>query len=104
MKFTRVSSLLIFSASFLVVGLGHAAENLAVKPAAASAVVAVQASAVSKAVVGKVPTKPVATNGTAITGKAGDSSIPSGSIPIPPKPKKEGLEAAGAIKAKAAQP
>lgn len=44
-----------------------------------------------------------ATTGT-VVGKGGEREYPSGSIPTPPKPKKEGLEAAGAIKAKAAQP
>lgn len=48
-------------------------------------------------------TKTTATAG-AVVGRAGDNQYPSGTPVVPPKPKKEGLEAAGAIKAKAAQP
>ncbi|MBI5925477.1 MAG: hypothetical protein HY836_07730 [Aquabacterium sp.] len=39
-----------------------------------------------------------------LSGQGGGNQYPTGTLPIPPKPKKEGLEAAGAIKAKAAQP
>lgn len=78
----------------------------AVAAEAASAVVAgkavvrsASAVVVKPAIAGKAAT----TTGS-IAGKAGDNQYPSGTPIVPPKPKKEGLEAAGAIKAKAAQP
>lgn len=57
----------------------------------------------SKVVPGKVVPKVVAGAG-AISGKGDENQFPSGTIPIPPKPKKEGLDAAAATKVKAAQP
>ncbi|TAK85315.1 MAG: hypothetical protein EPO09_20230 [Aquabacterium sp.] len=52
---------------------------------------------------GVATNKPATTAGS-VVGRAGDNQYPSGTPVVPPKPKKEGLEAAGAIKAKAAQP
>ncbi len=77
-------------------------------PAAAASTVVRASDAVNKINVGGVK-PPVATGKvTAQTGaviaKPGDNQYPSGAPVIPPKPKKEGLEAAGAVKAKAAQP
>lgn len=66
---------------------------------AASAVVSKTAV---KPVAGKVVKTPVTVGGVAAKGD--ENQYPTGSMPIPPKPKKEGLEAAGALKAKTAQP
>lgn len=37
-----------------------------------------------------------------LSGQGGGNQYPTGTLPIPPKPKKDALEAAGALKAKAA--
>lgn len=99
MEIKRVSGMWFAVLTLLGTGAVQAAEVAAER----ATPVASAGSAVIKTSVGKVAPKTVGTTGAMIN-KAGDSSIPSGSIPIPPKPKKEGLEAAGAIKAKAAQP
>lgn len=102
MKFssmTMFSIKLIPISVMLAVGVAQAAANEPVATVAASAAVV---KANPKVVTtGKVT--PKVTTGT-IAGKGGENQYPSGTIPVPPKPKKEGLEAAGAIKAKAAQP
>lgn len=103
MVFTRISTICFLTASLSAITLAHAADAVVAKPAA-SATLAASAVKATIAPAGKVPTKTVPVATGAVIGKGGDSSIPAGSVPIPPKPKKEGLEAAGAIKAKAAQP
>lgn len=83
------------------------AADAPVPVAAASAVVRASDAAKKINVVGAkqpVATGKVAGQAGAVIAKPGDNQYPSGSPIIPPKPKKEGLEAAGAIKAKAAQP
>lgn len=88
--------------AILAVTMGSAqADTTPAVKAAASATVAGAASRVAPGAV--VPKVVVAPKGT-VTSKGDENQYPSGTIPIPPKPKKEGLEAAGAIKAKAAQP
>jgi hypothetical protein len=69
---------------------------------ASQAASAVVSKSVVKPTVGKVVKAPVTVGGVAAKGD--ENQYPTGSMPIPPKPKKEGLEAAGALKAKAAQP
>lgn len=94
----------------LFVGSMLTASAMAAEVAAAASGAAVRASQVTNkanlAVGAKTPvaTGKVATQTGGVIGKAGDNQYPTGAPVIPPKPKKEGLEAAGAIKAKAAQP
>lgn len=100
MKFSQVKKFsinLIPVSMVLAMGMAHAATTEPVAAAVSGAVV----KANPKVTTGKVT--PKVTTG-AIAGKGDENQYPSGSIPVPPKPKKEGLEAAGAIKAKAAQP
>lgn len=83
-----------------LISLNAVAADVASAVVAGKAVVrSASAPAVKPAITGKT----VTTTG-AVAGKAGDNQYPSGTPIVPPKPKKEGLEAAGAIKAKAAQP
>jgi len=89
-----------FAALALAMGVAQAETTPVVKAAASAAVVEAASKAAPRTVVPKV----VAVPKGSITSKGDDNQYPSGTIPIPPKPKKEGLEAAGAIKAKAAQP
>lgn len=100
MKFSQVKKIntaLIPVSLMLLMGLTHAATSEPVA-AASGAVVKVNPKVITS---GKVT--PKATTGT-VAGKGDENQFPSGTIPVPPKPKKEGLEAAGAVKAKAAQP
>ncbi|HEX5356055.1 MAG TPA: hypothetical protein VFW93_07545 [Aquabacterium sp.] len=102
MKFShvgRVSVLLASGLLSLAVGAAQAEVKTEVSQAAASAVTKTN----PKVTPGKVVPKVTTATG-AIEVKGGDNQYPTGTIPVPPKPKKEGLEAAGAIKAKAAQP
>lgn len=99
MEIKRVSGLCFAVLTLLGVGAVQAAEVAAER----ATPVVTAASAVIKTPAGKVVPKTVGTAGATIN-KGGDSSIPSGTIPIPPKPKKEGLDAAAATKIKAAQP
>ena len=102
MKFSHVSragTQLIFVSLMLAVGAAQAETKPEVVQAASSAVV----KASTKVTTGKVVPKVTTATG-AIAGKGDENQFPAGTIPIPPKPKKEGLEAAGALKAKAAQP
>lgn len=89
----------VFAALALAMGVAHAETTPVVKAAASAAVMDAASKAAPRTVVPKVVVAPKGT----ITSKGGENQYPSGTIPIPPKPKKEGLEA-GAIKAKAAQP
>ncbi len=50
----------------------------------------------------KANTGKVATQAGTVIGKSGDNQYPTGAPIMPPKPKKDALEAAGALKAKAA--
>lgn len=85
-----------------LMGAANAAEGQVVAPAA-SAVVKQRAVAASGAAnIGVV--KKGATTAGGLSTAGGEKSLPAGGLIIPPKPKKEGLEAAGAVKAKAAQP
>lgn len=100
----KISSMLTFSikliplSMMLAMGVSQAATP---EPAAVAASGTVVKSNPKVVTTGKVT--PKVTTGT-IAGKGDENQFPAGSIPVPPKPKKEGLEAAGAIKAKAAQP
>jgi hypothetical protein len=101
MKFssmTMFSIKLIPISVMLAMGVTHAATTEPVAAATSGAVVKANPKVVTT---GKGTSK--VTTGT-IAGKGDENQYPAGSIPVPPKPKKEGLEAAGAIKAKAAQP
>ncbi len=84
----------------LTMGSAQAETTPAVKAAASATAV----GAASRVAPGKVVPKVVVAPKGTVTSKGDENQYPSGTIPIPPKPKKEGLEAAGAIKAKAAQP
>lgn len=78
----------------LFVLLGLAAMSTAHAETTPAAAVVTSASAVVKGAspaVEKLNPKVLGAGGIKSTG---DSSIPAGSLPIPPKPKKEGLEAA----------
>lgn len=103
MKFSQMGltgAQLVFVSLMLVVGAAQAET----KPEVTQAASAVVLKATPKvATTGKVVPKVTTTTGT-IAGKGGENQYPTGTIPVPPKPKKEGLEAAGAVKAKAAQP
>lgn len=82
-------------------GVTHVGAAEVVSPAASATV----SRTIVKPTVGKVVVKTPATVG-GVTAVGGENQYPTGSIPIPPKPKKEGLEGA-AIKVqagKAAQP
>lgn len=95
----RVSQSLLLALAAL--GATHAGAAEVVSPAASAAV---NKAVIVKPAVGKVVVKTPATAG-GVTAKGDDNQYPTGSMPIPPKPKKEGLEAAGAaVKAKAVQP
>jgi hypothetical protein len=101
MKFspmTKFSIKLIPISVMLAMGVAHAATN---EPVAAAASGVVGKTNPKVATTGKIA--PKVTTG-AIASKGDENQFPSGSIPVPPKPKKEGLEAAGALKAKTAQP
>lgn len=101
MKFLQAKKFnvhLIAVSLMLAMGMTHAATSEPVATAASGTVLKVNPKVVTT---GKVTSK--VTTGT-IAGKGGENQFPAGTIPVPPKPKKEGLEAAGAIKAKAAQP
>lgn len=93
----------------MLIGTLLASQSMAADTPAVAASAVVRASdAVKKINVGDAK-PPVATGKvTAQTGgviaKPGDNQYPTGAPIIPPKPKKEGLEAAGAVKAKAVQP
>lgn len=102
MKFSQMSQAagkLAIVSLLLAAGVSHAVDSKVEAPQAAS--VASAARVAPKVAPGKVI--PKVTTGT-IAGKGGENQYPAGTIPLPPKPKKEGLEAAGAVKAKAAQP
>ena len=101
----RKSSTLWFPQALLValasLGAVHAGAAEVASPAASAAV----SKTAVKPAVGKVVVKTPAT-AAAVTARD-DNQYPTGSIPIPPKPKKDGPEAAAAaaaVKAKAAQP
>lgn len=104
MKFLQMSQAagkLVLMCLLFSTAASHAAD---VKVEATQAASAATTNRVTpKVAPGKVVPK-VATSTGAIAGKGGDNQYPAGTIPLPPKPKKEGLEAAGAVKAKAAQP
>lgn len=102
MKFSqasRVGAQLFFVSMMLTALSAQADTKTEVNQAASSAVVKVN----PKVAPGKTVPKVTTSTGT-VAGKGGENQYPTGTIPIPPKPKKEGLEAAGAVKAKAAQP
>lgn len=90
----------VLAALALTAAAAHAETTPVVKSAASAPVI----GAASRVAPGKVVPKVVVAPKGTITSKGDENQYPSGTIPIPPKPKKEGLEAAGAIKAKAAQP
>lgn len=98
MKFSQmkqVGTYLALISTALLATTAGAATTLEVTHAA-SAVVAKDAPKVD---VGKVVPK-VTTTGT-VTGNAGNNQYPSGTVPIPPKPKKEGpMATAGTIAVK----
>ena len=103
MKFSRMSqaaSKLAIVSLLLAAGLTHAADSKVEVPLQAASAVSAERVA-PKVTPGKVV--PKVTTGT-IAGKGGENQYPSGTIPLPPKPKKEGLDAAAATKVKAAQP
>lgn len=83
-------------------GIARAAEGQVVAPAASAAVKQREVAASGAVNVGIAKKGTTAAGG--ISANGGERSIPVGGLIIPPKPKKEGLEAAGAVKAKAAQP
>lgn len=103
--FSRFRALICLSGFIALTAWGNvaqAADTSTVASTAASAAVVKQTSEAT--LNGQVPKKVVPTATGTIAVKGGDRQYPAGTIPIPPKPKKEELEAAGAIKAKAAQP
>lgn len=83
----------------------QAADTRPVVSAASAVKASAAASAVAGGASGAVKKNTGVATGTATIGaRGGENAYPTGGILIPPKPKKEGLEAAGAVKAKAAQP
>ncbi|WP_152606475.1 hypothetical protein [Aquabacterium sp. NJ1] len=83
----------------------HAENAPAPKAAVMTASAATGAASRVVATPGKVtPVVPKGSTAGGVVMKNGENQYPTGQLPIPPKPKKEGLEAAGAVKAKAAQP
>lgn len=99
----------VYVASSLVAGLllgvvsgAWAAEGQVASPAASAAVKHRGAAVSGEANVGVAKKNATAAGGLSVAG--GEKSLPAGGLVVPPKPKKEGLEAAGAVKAKAAQP
>lgn len=88
-------------AALVLLSLSAAHATTATPTVAKQAASGVVVKANPKVTTGKV--EPKVTTGT-IAGKGDENQFPTGTIPIPPKPKKEGLEAAGAVKAKTAQP
>lgn len=92
----------------MLIGTLLATQSMAADAPAAASTVVRASDAVKKINVGgakpPVATGKVAGQAGAVIAKPGDNQYPTGAPIIPPKPKKEGLEAAGAIKAKAAQP
>lgn len=99
MKFSqsnRACMKLVLMASVLMAGAAHAATTPEVVQAASG--VATKAPTRVNTGTGKAVPKVTGTAGT-ITSKGDDSQYPSGTIPVPPKPKKEGLEQTPAIKA-----
>jgi hypothetical protein len=96
-NWTRVS---LIAAMSLGVSLAHAANEAPEMPKVAAS--GVKLRDVKPAAGGVVKVPEVKGTAGGVTGKGGERQYPSSTIPIPPKPKKEGLEAAEAIKAKAA--
>jgi len=80
-------------------GASLAAGEPAIQQAASGAVT----KSAERVSAGGQVTKKIVVPATAggVTAKGGEKEYPAGTMPIPPKPKKEALEAAGALKAKA---
>jgi len=102
LQMSRAGVQLAFISFTLVVGSAQAETKAEVVQAASSAVV----KASPKVAAGKVVPKVTTATG-ALAVKGDENQFPSGTIPIPPKPKKDGAEAAAAaaaLKAQAVQP
>lgn len=103
MKFLHVglAAAKLASVSLLLVAGAAQAADTKVEVAQAASAAAVKVA--PKVAPGKVVPKVTTATGS-IAGKGGENQYPSGTIPLPPKPKKEGLDAAAATKIKAVQP
>lgn len=102
LHFVQVACGLAAGLFLSLTGTANAAEGQVAAPSA-SAVVKQREFAASGAInAGVVKKGTTAAAGVSVAG--GEKSLPAGGLIVPPKPKKEGLEAAGAVKAKVAQP
>ena len=99
------SALALRLLSSFVVGALMSGHALAADVAASAVVVKEVSKSVSSVVAKPVAAGKVATQTGAVVGRAGDNQYPSGAPIVPPKPKKDGPEAAAAaIKANVAKP
>jgi len=93
----RVAQTALIAIGFCA-SVAHAATDAVTQAASGAVVKKMEGAKVS----GQALKKDIPATAGSISVKGGEREFPAGTIPIPPKPKKDALEAAGALKAKAA--